>query len=95
MFAISELSKYIENSLVNLNLRQEPKEWYEPIEYMISIGGKRIRPLLCLTTYNLFSDRIDTSILNPAIAIEIFHGFTLVSCSRERQCKSVRGSSMI
>lgn len=78
MFAISELSKYIENSLVNLNLRHEPKELYEPIEYMISIGGKRIRPLLCLTTYNLFSDRIDTSILNPAIAIEIFHGFTLV-----------------
>ncbi len=78
MFAISELNKYIENSLVNLNLKQEPKELYEPIEYMISIGGKRIRPLLCLTVYNLFSDRIETSILNPSIALEIFHGFTLI-----------------
>lgn len=78
MFAISELNKYIENSLVNLNLKQEPQELYEPIEYMISIGGKRIRPLLCLTVYNLFSDRIEKSILNPAIALEIFHGFTLI-----------------
>ncbi|MDO4736535.1 MAG: polyprenyl synthetase family protein, partial [Bacteroidia bacterium] len=66
MFAISDLNKYIENSLANLNLKQEPKDLYEPIEYMISIGGKRIRPLLCLTTYNLFSDRIEKFILNPA-----------------------------
>ena len=56
MYTISELDKYVENGLAALNLRIEPKELYEPIEYMISIGGKRLRPELCLLTYNLFSD---------------------------------------
>ena len=78
MFAIEELDKFVENGLAALNLRQEPKELYEPIEYMISIGGKRLRPELCLLTYNLFSDKIEKSILHPALALEIFHGFTLI-----------------
>ena len=78
MFAIDELDKFVENGLAALNLRQEPKELYEPIEYMISIGGKRLRPELCLLTYNLFSDKIEKSILHPALALEIFHGFTLI-----------------
>ena len=78
MYTISELDKYVENGLAALNLRIEPKELYEPIEYMISIGGKRLRPELCLLTYNLFSDKIEKPVLYPALALEIFHGFTLI-----------------
>ena len=78
MFAIEELDRFVENGLAALNLRQEPEELYEPIEYMVSIGGKRLRPELCLLTYNLFSDKIEKSILYPALALEIFHGFTLI-----------------
>ena len=50
MFAIEELDRYVENGLAALNFRIEPKELYQPIEYMISIGGKRLRPELCLLT---------------------------------------------
>ena len=78
MYTIAELDKYVENGLAALNLKMEPKELYEPIEYMISIGGKRLRPELCLLTYNLFSDKIEKPILYPALALEIFHGFTLI-----------------
>jgi geranylgeranyl diphosphate synthase type II len=78
MFAIEELDRFVENGLAALNLRQEPEELYEPIEYMVSIGGKRLRPELCLLTYNLFSDKIEKHILYPALALEIFHGFTLI-----------------
>ncbi len=78
MFTIDELDKFVENGLAALNHRMEPKELYEPIEYMISIGGKRLRPELCLLTYNLFSDKIEKPILYPALALEIFHGFTLI-----------------
>ena len=78
MFAIEELDRFVENGLAALNLRQEPEELYEPIEYMVSIGGKRLRPELCLLTYNLFSDKIEKPILYPALALEIFHGFTLI-----------------
>ena len=62
MFAIEELDRFVENGLAALNLRQEPEELYEPIEYMVSIGGKRLRPELCLLTYTLVSDKIEKHI---------------------------------
>ena len=45
---------------------------------MIEIGGKRIRPRLCLLTYSLFKDEFTEEILSPAAAIEVFHSFTLI-----------------
>lgn len=56
----------------------EPERLYDPLRYMISIGGKRIRPRLCLTAYSLFSDVLDDSVLEPAAALEVFHTFTLI-----------------
>lgn len=78
MFTLKEIDNIVEKGLESLNFQQEPIELYEPIEYMISIGGKRLRPRMCLMTYNLFSDKIEKPILNPALALEIFHGFTLI-----------------
>ena len=95
MYTISELDKYVENGLAALNLRIEPKELYEPIEYMISIGGKRLRPELCLLTYNLFSDKIDKSVLYPALALEIFHGFTLIHDDIMDQAELRRGQQTV
>ena len=55
----------------------EPSGLYDPLRYMIELGGKHIRPHLCLTTYALFRDNIDDSVLQPAAALELFHTFTL------------------
>lgn len=95
MFTISELDKYVENGLAFLNLKLDPKELYEPIEYMISIGGKRLRPELCLLTYNLFSDKIDKPVLYPALALEIFHGFTLIHDDIMDQAELRRGQQTV
>ncbi|MBQ7194696.1 MAG: polyprenyl synthetase family protein, partial [Bacteroidales bacterium] len=46
--------------------------------YMIAIGGKRIRPRLCLLAYSLLRDTLDDGILQPAVALEVFHTFTLI-----------------
>jgi len=54
-----------------------PKELYAPIEYSLSVGGKRIRPVLVLLSCNLFSDNIQPAI-PAALAIEVFHNFTLL-----------------
>ncbi|MBO9700055.1 MAG: polyprenyl synthetase family protein [Sporocytophaga sp.] len=54
-----------------------PVELYEPIKYIISLGGKRLRPLLTLMAANLFSEEWDKAI-KPAMAIEYFHNFTLM-----------------
>jgi len=78
MYTLEELDSIVEKALMNINLKGKPEELYSPIEYLISIGGKRLRPKIALMTYNLFSDDINNEILYPALAMEIFHGFTLI-----------------
>ena len=62
----------------NLRFTAEPAGLYDPLRYMMDIGGKRIRPRLCLTAYALYKDALTEEILAPAAAIEIFHSFTLI-----------------
>ncbi|MDA0193725.1 MAG: polyprenyl synthetase family protein [Bacteroidetes bacterium] len=52
-------------------------EIYQPIQYMLSMGGKRLRPLLVLMGYAMFKPDVE-KILRPAIAVELFHNFTLM-----------------
>ena len=62
----------------SLTFTPEPSGLYDPLRYMIQIGGKRIRPRLCLTAYALYKDSFSEEILTPAAAIEVFHSFTLI-----------------
>ncbi len=78
MLSHEDIENIIARSILNLDLKGEPESLYRPIEYMISVGGKRIRPRLCLTVFNLFSDNVGNNIIYPAIALEIFHEFSLV-----------------
>ena len=59
-----------------INSRQ-PSELYEPIDYTIQLGGKRLRPLLMLMANELFDGKIE-DVLHPALGIEVFHNFTLL-----------------
>lgn len=77
MFNLEELSQIVDRGITNLSIPQEPKQLYEPITYTLSSGGKRIRPVLLLAACNTFSDSIDKAI-SPALAIELFHNFTLI-----------------
>ena len=61
-----------------LRFTAEPAGLYDPLRYMMDIGGKRIRPRLCLTAYALYKDSLSEEILSPAAAIEVFHSFTLI-----------------
>lgn len=70
---ISEVNK----ALADLSLDKNPQELYAPIKYTLDIGGKRIRPALLLLANNLF-DGDDANAINAALAIEVFHNFTLV-----------------
>lgn len=74
--------KHIENAISelfgNLKFTPEPAGLYDPLRYMMEIGGKRIRPRLCLTAYSLFKDSFSDEILSPAAALEVFHSFTLI-----------------
>ena len=81
-FDIMIQEKHIDEALKklfsDLKFTQEPEGLYDPLRYMMEIGGKRIRPRLCLTTYSLYKDSFSDEILSPAAALEVFHSFTLI-----------------
>ena len=76
------IENHIENTVKelfeNLRFEEEPRGLYDPLRYMMEIGGKRIRPRLCLLAYSLYKKEFNEEILNPAAAIEVFHSFTLI-----------------
>lgn len=78
MIQTSVIENAITGLFSNIDFPQEPEGLYDPLRYMIAIGGKRLRPRLCLLTYSLFRDNLDESILSPAAGLEVFHTFTLI-----------------
>ena len=80
MYTIEELQKLIADEVASRSkemLVQNPVELYEPITYSLEMGGKRLRPVLLLLAYNMFSGNI-TEALPAALGIEVFHNFTLL-----------------
>jgi geranylgeranyl diphosphate synthase type II len=77
MYNQSGLKKIINTSLVNLSYNTESERLIDPVKYILSLGGKRLRPVLALMACNLFSDKIDEAVI-PVTGLEIFHNFTLV-----------------
>lgn len=65
------------SGLEEIDLGQNPVELYEPLRYILSLGGKRLRPALALMSYKIFKPDFD-KILVPALSIEVFHNFTLM-----------------
>ena len=77
MNSIISYQNQIEEALKAKNYGSNPKELYEPIAYIMSLGGKRLRPVLVFMACDFFDGDISQA-LHPAIAIELFHNFTLV-----------------
>ena len=77
MKSIQELSELVSVELGDMKYPKNPSSLYEPIEYILNLGGKRMRPILVLMAYQLFDNNIGKAI-SPALAIEIFHNFTLL-----------------
>ena len=80
MHTITELKKLISEEInrkiIRLN-NTEPTNLYEPIGYTLAMGGKRIRPVMVLMACNLFTNKIEKA-FPAALAIEVFHNFTLL-----------------
>lgn len=67
----------LEQELATMSYGEQPAELYEPIRYLMDLGGKRLRPLLVLLSAGLFSDEVG-AMLSPALGVEVFHNFTLM-----------------
>ena len=77
MYSYKTLQELVNKKIAQEELVKEPKQLYEPIKYILSLGGKRIRPVFVLMACNLFTDNVEKAI-NAALALEIFHNFTLL-----------------
>ena len=77
MQKIQQYITLINQELADISYQKEPKELYLPIKYSLELGGKRLRPALLLLANDLFGGKTEHAI-NAALAIEIFHNFTLV-----------------
>ncbi|GFH99184.1 polyprenyl synthetase family protein [uncultured Phocaeicola sp.] len=76
-FSAEQLLDKVNTYLATMPYMREPKGLYAPIEYVLSLGGKRIRPVLMLLSYQLYKDNVD-DILSQAAGIETYHNYTLL-----------------
>lgn len=77
MKTFEEITEIVGLEIEKLNWNREPRGLYEPISYVLSLGGKRIRPALTLMACNLYTDDV-TAAVAPALGLEVFHNFTLL-----------------
>lgn len=77
MFTSDYLRDLSDKAITGLGISAEADKLFAPVRYILSIGGKRLRPVMCLLSCNLFKDKIDEAVM-PAVGIEVFHNFTLI-----------------
>lgn len=76
-YSFAALLDKVNAHIETLDYAHEPMNLYEPVKYILSLGGKRIRPAMMLMAYNMYRDDVER-ILDPALALEIYHNFTLL-----------------
>jgi geranylgeranyl diphosphate synthase type II len=94
MKQLTDLQAIISNEVNQLTFPVYPAELYEPIKYILSLGGKRMRPALLLMACDLFGGDVQKAI-SPALAIEVFHNFTLMHDDIMDNAPLRRGSTTV
>lgn len=77
MKTIQSLQATIEQALAAIEYPAAPADLYAPIDYVLGLGGKRMRPILLLLAHQLFDEEVEKAV-QPALGIEVFHNFTLL-----------------
>lgn len=77
MYTLEELQQKVNEAILAFPADIEPRGLYAPIDYVLSLGGKRIRPILVLMAYNLYREDIEKAMM-PAVGLETYHNFTLL-----------------
>ena len=94
MYSSKQLSETINDAIAGLPLECQPVGLYEPIRYVLSLGGKRIRPVLMLMAYNMYREDIQPCIM-PAVGLEVYHNFTLLHDDLMDRAEMRRGQTCV
>lgn len=77
MISANQIQQSFEEYIQNLDYSHNPDNLYAPIRYVLSLGGKRIRPTLLVMAYNMYADNV-SDVYDVAVGMEVFHNFTLL-----------------
>lgn len=77
MKTIEQLRIDVEQEIIGLKYPDQPADLYVPIDYILAVGGKRMRPILLLLAHQLYKKDFSIALM-PSVAIEVFHNFTLL-----------------
>ncbi len=77
LYTFDQVLEILNSNIQSIKYKHHPQTLFEPITYILSLGGKRVRPALTLMSYNLYKDDVER-VIPIALAIEIFHNFTLL-----------------
>ena len=94
MYTLLEAQNLVEKHIQTLNIPDTPPELYEPVRYILSLGGKRIRPALVVLACDLYNGEVASALI-PAVAIEVFHNFTLLHDDIMDRSERRRGSPTV
>jgi geranylgeranyl diphosphate synthase type II len=94
MLPINEYQEQFLRYLESQNIEKEPKNLYQPIDYILQLGGKRLRPILTLMTTDIFNADYKLA-LPAAMAVEVFHNFSLVHDDIMDDAPLRRGNSTV
>ena len=94
MYTSEELLKKVNEAIAQLDYSRKPASLYEPIQYVLSLGGKRVRPVLMLMAYNLWQDNPER-IIPQAVGLETYHNFTLLHDDLMDQADMRRGHQTV
>lgn len=91
MISANQIQHSFEEYLQNLDYSHNPDNLYAPIRYVLSLGGKRIRPTLLVLAYNMYAEDVKSA-FDVAVGMEIFHNFTLLHDDVMDNAEMRRGS---
>ena len=94
LYSFTDILNKINKEISELKFDYSPRSLFEPIEYILEIGGKRVRPVLAIMGYNLYKGDIDKAI-PIAFGIEIFHNFTLLHDDLMDRASTRRGKPTV
>lgn len=76
-YSADKILNMVNDAIHHLPYDRKPHSLYEPVRYVLSLGGKRIRPVLMLLAYNLYKEDVE-SVMMQAVALETYHNYTLL-----------------
>ncbi len=94
MYSSEDILAMVNQGLANLHLERQPFGLYKPIRYVLDMGGKRLRPVLLLMSYNMYKDDVSTA-MPTALGLETYHNYTLLHDDVMDRAEVRRGKSCV